>query len=96
MQLLLLAVCLFLVLQDLSFVREAQSQCSLLNFLQIGILSIECSDPLSARRIVDRLHSFGSTGLTLCGVSQDMWHKIFPFQLLHLFMVFQKWKLCLF
>jgi len=56
-------------------------------------LSIECSDPLSARRIVDRLHSFGTTGLTSFGVSQDTWHKIFQFQQLHLFMVFQKWKL---
>lgn len=93
-QLLLLAVGVCLVLQDLSFVRETQSRCRLLNFLQIGILSIECSDPLSARRIVDRLHSFGSTGLTLFGVSQDMWHKIYPFQHLHLFMVLQKWKLC--
>ena len=67
MQLLLLAVYLFLVLQDLSFVQETQSQCSLLNFRQTGILSIECSVPLCARRIVDRLHSFGSTGLTLFG-----------------------------
>jgi len=49
---------------------------------------------LSARRKVDRLHSFGPTGLTLFGVSQDMWHKIFPFQQLHLFTVFQKRKSC--
>jgi len=87
----LAAICLSIpCLQDFSFVRETRSQCSLLNFLQIGILSIECSDPLFARRIVDRLLSFGSTGLTVFGVSQDMSHKIFAFQQLH----FQKWNLC--
>jgi hypothetical protein len=44
-----------------------------INFLQTGIFSVQHSDPLCARRIVDRFHCFGPFVLTLFGISQDLW-----------------------
>jgi hypothetical protein len=44
-----------------------------INPLQIGIFSVQYSDPLSAGRMVGRFHSIGPSGLTLFGISHDPW-----------------------